>query len=135
MVSPTFDLKKFLDRFHASTIASFVTNGHGFILEVNQAAAELFRTTIEQLKNKSLISFGARRKATEILHDLIHRSKKVDMVAAEKVGMRPRGSETFRADITGEVLKRSNDINLIVWEIVDSDLLYQEEPKPESHNV
>lgn len=131
MQSKSFDLNKFLDRFHASKIASFVTNTNGFILEVNEAAAMLFRTTIEQLRNKSLVSFGARSKATQALQELVRRTKVADRCAAEKVNMRPRSSDSFRADITGEVLKRSNGLNLIVWEIVDSDLQYQSDPKPQ----
>src|SRR5579885_2022023 len=101
------DLRSFLEQFNRDKKARFVTNGGGFILEVNQAAADLFKSTIEALKNKSLITFGARKKGCNAIRNLKDQAMNGGVASAPTVAMRPRGGATFKANLTAEVLERS----------------------------
>lgn len=122
MIVPIFDLKSFLVSFTASPVASFVTNGHGFILEANLAAGKLFHIDDHlTMKSKRLVSF-AHRKSTNALHALISDIYSKDEINADKIEMRPRSSDSFQSNIYGKVICRSNMIVLIHWEIKDMSM-------------
>ncbi len=89
------ELQAFLEKFHSDKIASFLTNSSGFIIEANQAAANFFSSEIPKLKNKSLRSFIADRKNSQVRFD----------------SMRERA----------EVIGRGNKIVLMLWKFISSE--------------
>lgn len=114
---PNFDLNEFLAEFNRTSVASFVTNGRGSILEANQAAAEMFNVEKPtRMKNKSLVSY-APHKHTNGVRNMIGNLEDADEVNTDSFNMRPRGGKPFQATIHGRVVMRSNMIVLIHWEI------------------
>lgn len=125
-MSPPFDLQSFLESFHRSQEASFITNKAGFILEANQVASNLFGMEIESLKNKGLITFGSRKRACDLIRGAFDETLNNGNGAIMGVNMRPRGGQAFRANLRGKILMQSHLIFLIHWSIVDADFLVEE---------
>lgn len=119
---PEFNLKSFLEGFHCNPEAAFVTNSAGFILEANQAASDLFKSDVDNLKNKGLITFGARKKACDSIREMISASMESDEVKMQGINMRPRNMPSFRASLTCKVIMKYNHIVLIYWTVCDADM-------------
>lgn len=115
------DLRSFLEEFNRSARARFVTNGGGFILEVNQSAANMFKSVITDLKHKSLITFGSRKKGCDALRSVRDIALNLGKASMPRVAMRPRGEASFRVNVSTEVLIRTDTLVLIQWFVADAD--------------
>lgn len=132
---PPINLKVFLNEFNRSQVAQFVTNSNGFILEVNQASADLLKSNIPHLKHKKLTMFIADRKNSQKRYeDGRHVLLTEDCFDEKNIIMRTQSSvkkEMIRTNVSGQVITRSATINLILLTVVDADLIRQETSEAE----
>lgn len=120
------ELKTFLEKFHSDKIAGFLTNSSGFIIEANQAAANFFSSDIPKLKNKSLRSFIADRKNSQVRFDSMReRANVIDSSESKEILIRTQPVEgkriMLRTALTCEVIGRGNKIVLMLWKFIHSE--------------
>lgn len=112
-----FNLEQYIEEFRYSSIASFITNSRGSILEVNNASMQLMNTSDPIfLKNKLLVSF-VHRKYVRSFHELMNSIEVDKPASSDKIWFRPRKTLPFQANIHAHIIMQARAIKLIRWQI------------------